>query len=81
MDGFGSHEQIFVIASTNRLEMIDPALLRAGRFNLKLKVPLPTEKERLDILKYHLRDKRYRLSDEFLKKSMSKLTDWSGADL
>jgi ATP-dependent 26S proteasome regulatory subunit len=43
MDGFSSHEHVLVIASTNRLEMIDPALLRAGRFDLKLKVPLPTE--------------------------------------
>ena len=42
MDGFSSHEHILVIASTNRLQMIDSSLLRAGRFDLKIKVPLPT---------------------------------------
>lgn len=79
MDGFSSHEHVLVIASTNRLEMIDPALLRAGRFDLKIKVPLPTETERLRILKHHLQGKRYSLGDEYLKKVVMKLTDWSGA--
>ncbi len=41
MDGFGTNDEVLVIASTNRLDMIDKSLLRAGRFDLKLHVPLP----------------------------------------
>lgn len=61
--------------------MIDPALLRAGRFDLKLKVPLPTEAERIRILKHHLQGKRCQLSDDYLRKTSERLKDWSGADL
>jgi ATP-dependent 26S proteasome regulatory subunit len=81
MDGFSSHEHILVIASTNRLEMIDSALLRAGRFDLKIRVPLPSERDRLAILKHHLRGKKSVVSEECLKRAMGKVVDWSGADL
>ena len=81
MDGFSSSDHILVIASTNRLEMIDSALLRAGRFDLKIKIPLPTEEERLSILKHHLRGKNHTLTDDFLRKKTRELRHWSGADL
>lgn len=41
MDGFDSSEQVLVIGSTNRLEMVDPSLIRAGRFDVKIYTPLP----------------------------------------
>jgi ATP-dependent 26S proteasome regulatory subunit len=41
MDGFSSSEMVLVIGSTNKLDLLDQALLRPGRFDLKLKVPLP----------------------------------------
>lgn len=81
MDGFSSHQHVLVVASTNRLEMIDPALLRAGRFDLKIKVSLPSEQERLNILKHHLQGKKYQLTDDFLRKSVARLSEWSGAEL
>jgi ATP-dependent 26S proteasome regulatory subunit len=54
MDGFSSQNNVLVIGSTNRLEMIDSSLLRAGRFDLKIKIPLPNSDDRFKILKYHL---------------------------
>jgi cell division protease FtsH len=79
MDGFSSHEHVLVIASTNRLEMIDSALLRAGRFDLKIKVPLPNENDRLNILKHHLKGKKHNLTDAYLSKFTSNMINWSGA--
>lgn len=61
--------------------MIDQSLLRAGRFDLKIRIPLPNEQDRFDILKYHLGSKKYVLSDDYLRRISSILQDWSGADL
>ena len=79
MDGFSSHDQVLVLASTNRLEMLDSSLLRAGRFDLKIKVPLPNEKEKFNILKHHLSGKKYKISEECLRNAMKKVDKWSGA--
>jgi cell division protease FtsH len=54
MDGFTSNTGVIVIAATNRLETLDPALLRPGRFDRKVFVPLPGNKARRDILQVHL---------------------------
>ena len=81
MDGFASHEQVLVIGSTNRLEMIDTSLLRAGRFDLKIMVPLPNRLDRFNILRYHLTSKRHCLSDMYLQRLVDGLDGWSGADL
>ena len=53
MDGFDAAEGIVVMAATNRPDILDPALLRAGRFDRQVVVPLPTYKERLAILRVH----------------------------
>jgi SpoVK/Ycf46/Vps4 family AAA+-type ATPase len=53
--------------------MIDQSLLRAGRFDLKIKIPLPNEEDRFQILKYHLSGKKSSLSDQFLRKSVRDL--------
>ena len=51
MDGFENRNQVFIIAATNRPDIIDPALLRPGRIDKTLYVPLPNPQERLLILK------------------------------
>ncbi len=57
MDGFDPTEGIVVIAATNRPEMLDPALLRPGRFDRQIQVPLPTRDDRFEILTVHARGK------------------------
>ena len=57
MDGFGANEGIIIIAATNRADVLDPALLRPGRFDRQVTVDLPDVREREDILKVHARDK------------------------
>ncbi len=58
MDGFETSEGIVIMAATNRPDVLDPALLRPGRFDRTVVVPLPEYDERLAILKVHSRDKR-----------------------
>ena len=58
MDGFEATEGIVVMAATNRPDVLDPALLRPGRFDRQIVVPLPTQAERTAILKVHMRDKK-----------------------
>jgi cell division protease FtsH len=58
MDGFNPATGIVVLAATNRPEVLDPALLRPGRFDRQVTIPLPTLPERLAILQVHSRDKR-----------------------
>ncbi len=58
MDGFDPSEGIVVLAATNRPEILDPALLRPGRFDRQVTIPLPTLSERVAILKVHARGKR-----------------------
>jgi cell division protease FtsH len=58
MDGFEASEGIVMMAATNRPDVLDPALLRPGRFDRQIMVPLPTQDERVAILKVHFRDKR-----------------------
>jgi cell division protease FtsH len=58
MDGFTPNTSVVVIAATNRPDILDPALTRAGRFDRKIMVGRPTYEERLAILKYYLKDKK-----------------------
>ncbi len=80
MDGFGANEGIIIIAATNRPDVLDPALLRPGRFDRQVTVSLPDQKEREAILKVHARDKIF---DESVNlENISKRTPgFSGADL
>lgn len=50
LDGFGSDDRIKVIAATNRIDILDPALLRSGRLDRKIEFPLPTEDARARIM-------------------------------
>ncbi len=55
MDGFETNDQVIVVASTNRVDVLDPALTRPGRFDRQVYVPLPDVKGRMEILKVHAR--------------------------
>ena len=58
MDGFDQSTNIIVIAATNRPDTLDPALLRAGRFDRKVLVSAPTYEERVQIFNYYLKNKK-----------------------
>ena len=80
MDGFGSEETIIVLAATNRPEMLDKALLRPGRFDRRITIPVPDLKGRLDILKIHSKDKK--ISEEVNLESIAEDTaGFTGAEL
>ena len=80
MDGFGANEGIIVIAATNRPDVLDPALLRPGRFDRQITVNLPDIKGREEILNVHARGKKFAPQVNF--KNIAKRTvGMSGADL
>ncbi len=80
MDGFGVNEGIIVMAATNRVDILDPAILRPGRFDRKVFVGRPDVQGREDILKVHARNKP--LADDVDLKTTAKTTaGFSGADL
>jgi len=56
MDGFEESKNVVVIAATNREQVLDEALIRSGRFDTKIQVSLPDEKEREGIIKIHLKN-------------------------
>ncbi len=80
MDGFETSEGIVILAATNRPDILDPALLRPGRFDRQIVVPLPEAEERLAILKVHSRDKRMG-ADVDLEVMARATPGMSGADL
>ncbi len=80
MDGFGSGNAVIVIAATNRPDILDPALLRPGRFDRQVTVGYPDIKGRLDILKIHAQGKPF--EDEASLEKLAKTTvGFTGADL
>ena len=80
MDGFEATEGIVILAATNRPDVLDTALLRPGRFDRQIIVPLPEFEERLAILKVHSRDKR--MGTDVDLETMARATPgMSGADL
>jgi cell division protease FtsH len=80
MDGFDSATGVVVIAATNRPEVLDPALLRPGRFDRQVEIPLPAQRERRAILAVHSRSKRLD-SDVDLDVVARGTPGFSGADL
>ncbi|MEW6087327.1 MAG: CDC48 family AAA ATPase [bacterium] len=80
MDGIEELKGVIVLGATNRLDIIDPAILRSGRFDLLLNLPLPSEKDREMIFKIHTRNKP--LADDMDLRAMVKQTkDKTGADI
>ena len=80
MDGFGSHDGIIVMAATNRPDILDPALLRPGRFDRQITVNYPDMKGREEILKVHARNKPLESGVDFHKVAQSTV-GFTGADL
>ncbi len=84
MDGYGSDNTVIVIAATNRKDILDPALLRPGRFDRTIEINLPDRREREEILKIYL--KKIKLNeektvDEYAQRLSSLTPGFSGADL
>ena len=80
MDGFGTNEGVVVMAATNRADILDPALLRPGRFDRQVYVGLPDIKGREEILKIHTKNKPL-AEDVDLKQVARGTSGFSGADL
>jgi len=80
MDGFGTADNIIVMAATNRLDILDPAVLRPGRFTRHIEVPLPDLKARLKILGVHARNKPLG-KDVNLEALAKRCGGFSGAEL
>lgn len=80
LDGFAARDRVVVIAATNRLDTLDPALLRPGRFDRRVQVGLPAERGRLEILRLHSRDMP--IAEPASLEVLARLTaGFAGADL
>jgi proteasome regulatory subunit len=80
MDGFDATKNVKVIAATNRIDLLDPALLRPGRFDRVIEIPLPDFEARIEILNIHTR--KMKLADDVDFHKLAKMTaGLSGADL
>lgn len=80
MDGFETNDQVIVVASTNRVDVLDPALTRPGRFDRQVYVPLPDVKGRIEILKVHSRKVKLGPDVDLLRLGRA-TPGFSGADL
>ncbi len=80
MDGFGTKSGVVVIATTNRVDILDPAIRRAGRFDRQISISVPTLKDRVAILRVHARNKRID-SSVSLDQIAYQTAGFSGADL
>jgi len=80
MDGFEPNEKVIVMAATNRPDVLDPALLRPGRFDRRVTIELPDRGDRLEILKIHSRKKPF-AEDVNLEVIAERTPGFSGADL
>jgi len=92
MDGFEENDRIIVVAATNLASTLDPALLRPGRFDRKIEISLPNPKDRLDILKIHLKNvssltkvydcrNRMKYQTNNCRLLLIRLKDWQGQSL
>ncbi|MDP6347206.1 MAG: AAA family ATPase, partial [Dehalococcoidia bacterium] len=80
MDGMEDLKGVTVLGATNRIDMVDPALLRPGRFDVLLDLPLPGRPQRLDILSIHTRDMPL-APDVDMEELAGTAQGWTGADL
>jgi len=80
MDGLEELKDVVLIAATNRPDLLDPALLRSGRFGRHIEIPLPDKNTRINIFKIHLKDRP--INDEINMESLAQeLEGYSGADI
>ena len=83
MDGFGTNDEIVVFAATNRLDILDPAILRAGRFDRSIEVGLPDLDGRYEVFKVHLKPLNIPedLMDKYAKRLATITPGFSGSDI
>lgn len=81
MDGFNELDKVKIIMATNRMDILDPALLRPGRLDRKLEIPLPNEKGRREILSIYSKKMKGELTDELMGLLVSLSSGFNGADL
>src|SRR5574344_1637066 len=81
MDGFGTNAGVIILAATNRADVLDKALLRAGRFDRQIYVELPEVKERKAIFKVHMKDLKYDKNDVNINFLAKQTPGFSGADI
>lgn len=81
LDGFKERNDIVVIAATNHHQAVDPSLIRAGRFDLKIKTRLPNPDERKGIFKLKLNNTRHEVKDTCLELLKDKTNGYSGAEI
>ena len=81
LDGFSSSDTVKVIAATNRPDILDPALMRSGRLDRKVELPLPTEEARAGILQIHSRKMNVDLDDVNFEELARSCQDFNGAML
>jgi len=80
LDGFDSKDMVFVLGATNRPDLLDPAVLRTGRFDKIILILPPNEAERLEIFKIYT--KRMKISEDVDLQQLAKITNWyTGADI
>ncbi len=80
MDGFNERKDICIMGATNRIDILDPAILRPGRFDRIVEVPLPDEKGREEIFKIH--SKKMKMEEDVCLEKLSKITEGkTGADI
>jgi len=80
MDGFRPLDRVKVLAATNRIDILDPAILRPGRFDRVIEVPLPDKNGRVQIFKIHTR--RVKLKGDIDYQYLAEITEgFSGADI
>jgi AFG3 family protein len=84
MDGFGTDESVIILAATNRVDILDSAILRPGRFDRQIEITTPTIKDRTEIFKVHL--KKIKLNaeksrEEYARKMASLTPGFSGAEI
>jgi cell division protease FtsH len=81
MDGFEENDRIIVVAATNLVSSLDPALSRPGRFDHKIEIKLPDSEERKEIIKIHLNNKANSVDDEILSRISDMTSGLAGAEL
>ncbi len=80
LDGIEELKGVIVLAATNRIDIVDPAILRAGRFDLILELPIPDQKARIEVLKIHTKGKPLAKNINLIELAQE-TKDWTGADI
>jgi len=80
MDGLEGLKDVILLAATNRVDMLDPALLRSGRFGRHIEIPIPDKETRIEIFKIHLKNKPL-ANDIKIEKMANDLEGYTGADI